>query len=179
MNCIEIALKHIRQDLWDSYFVHSVLVTQMSLEIAENLNLDEAIKQFIREAAMLHDIGIGEVSMDKKNPQNKPPYITHGLVGFRILSELGYPKHALVCRNHIGVGLTKEIILRNGFPLPAEDMTPSTLPEEIITYADLFFSKSNPFKKRSFAEVVKKIETYGQEQLDKFHQLHKKFSSLK
>ena len=176
MNCIEIVLKHISKNLWGTYFAHSVLVTQMSLEIAERLKLDAETKQFIQEAAMLHDVGIGEVSMDKENPQNRPPYITHGLAGFKILTELGYPKHALVCRNHIGVGLTKEIILQNNLPLPAEDMMPSTLPEEIITYADLFFSKSNPFKKRTLDEVVAKIETYGEEQLNKFYQLHKKFS---
>ncbi len=176
MNYIKIALKHIPQDLWGTYFAHSVLVTQMSLEIAERLKLDAETKQFIQEAAMLHDVGIGEVSMDKENPQNKPLYITHGIIGCRILNELGYPKHALVCRNHIGVGLTNEIILQNKLPLPAEDMVPSTLPEKIITYADLFFSKSQPFKKRALDEVVAKIVTYGEEQLNNFYQLHKKFS---
>ncbi len=175
MNPIKIALTHIPQNLWQIFFVHSVLVTQFSLQIADKMGLDEQTKKFIEEAAMLHDIGIGEVSMNKENPQNKPPYIQHGLFGQKILEELGYPAHAAVCRNHIGVGLSKEIILRNKLPLPCEDMMPCTLPEEIITYADLFFSKSDIYYKRTFAEVEAKIGTYGGDQLEKLRELHKKF----
>ena len=108
--------------------------------------------------------------------QTKPPYILHGLFGEKILADLGYPLHAAVCRNHIGVGLSKEIILKNKFPLPACDMLPSTLPEKIITYADLFFSKTDIYHKRSFAEVKSKISSYGKEQLDELQVLHKRFA---
>jgi len=176
MNCIEIATRHIPARLWKTFFVHSVLVTQFSLQIAEKLGLDDKTKKFIEEAAMLHDIGIGKVSMDTRDAQTKPPYILHGLFGEKILADLGYPLHAAVCRNHIGVGLSKEIILKNKFPLPACDMLPSTLPEKIITYADLFFSKTDIYHKRSFAEVKSKISSYGKEQLDELQVLHKRFA---
>ncbi len=176
MNCIEIASQCIPANLWKTFFVHSVLVTQLSLQIAEKLGLDEKTKKFIEEAALLHDVGIGKVSMDKQNPQNKPPYILHGIFGEKILKDLGYPLHAAVCRNHIGVGLSKEIILRNNLPLPACNMLPSTLPEKIITYADLFFSKTNIYHKRSFAEVEAKIASYGKQQLVELHTLHKQFN---
>ncbi len=177
MNPIQIATFYIQPNLWKVFFVHSVLVAQFSLQIAERLGLNQETKKFIEEAALLHDIGIGKVSMDKDNSQNKPPYIQHGLLGEEILQNLGYPLHAAVCRNHIGVGLTQEIILRNKLPLPAEDMCPSTLSEKIITYADLFFSKSNIYYKRSFPEVEAKIRSYAQEQLEKLRELHKQFGN--
>ncbi len=175
MNPIEIASAHIPPNLWKVFFVHSILVAQFSLQIADKLALDRETKKFIEEAALLHDIGIGKVSMTKEELQAKPPYIQHGIIGEKILQDLGYPLHAAVCRNHIGVGLSRQVILKNKLPLPAEDMMPSTLPEKIITYADLFFSKSNIYHKRSFAEVEAKIGSYGQDQLQGLQKLHKQF----
>jgi uncharacterized protein len=46
-----------------------------------------------------------------------------------------------VCERHIGVGLTIDDIVTQGLPLPMRDMSPRTISEEIICFADLFFSK--------------------------------------
>ena len=75
----------------------------------------------------------------------------------------GFSRHALVCERHIGVGLTVADIDAQKLPLPRRDMVPRTLEEQIVAYADLFFSKSprKAGKERSASEVRETLERYG------------------
>jgi uncharacterized protein len=76
---------------------------------------------------------------------NTKNYITHGMVGYKILKAEGYPD--LICnfaRNHIGVGVTKEDVESQNLPLPVADYTPQTLEERIVGFADKFHSKTTP-----------------------------------
>ena len=86
------------------------------------------------------------------------------------MEDLGYPRHALVCERHVGAGLSVEEIQKHGLPLPLRSMVPVTLEEEIICYADKFFSKNgeNPEKELPMDQVMAKIETYGPAQLARF-----------
>jgi len=98
------------------------------------------------------------------------PYITHGVLGRAILESEGYPLHALVCERHIGVGLTLADILKQNLPLPHRDMYPVSLAEEIICFADLFYSKK-PDKlthKKSVERVRKNLFAFGDEKLRVF-----------
>ncbi len=70
----------------------------------------------------------------------------------------------MACERHIGVGLTAEDIRRQKLPLPARDMVPLSLEEEIICFADLFYSK-NPDSvtvMKSREEVRASLEKFGE-----------------
>jgi len=117
-------------------------VAGLALRVSRLLGLAEEECRFVEEAALLHDIGVCRIRAPKLGLEGGLPYIMHGIIGREILEQEGLPRHALVCERHIGVGLTVEDIIRQGLPLPQRDMTPLSLPEQIICFADLFYSKS-------------------------------------
>lgn len=119
---------------------HSRLVAAKAVAIAHSL--DESVDSlFVEQAALLHDIGICRTSAPGIGCFGKDHYLCHGLHGRMILEMEGFPRHALVCERHIGVGLTRSDITEQGLPLPLQDMVPTCIEEEIISYADLFYSK--------------------------------------
>ncbi len=82
---------------------------------------------------MLHDIGIIYVH----HPQilymhGRYPYATHQYLGYLILLKEGLPKHAKVALRH-GLGY---------YNYEGKLIRPRTEAEKIISYADLFYSKS-------------------------------------
>lgn len=164
--------------LYQLYLPHVVMVTKRALAIAKKLQLSEKDLQFIQEAAMLHDIGIITVDAPKIGATGELPYICHGSEGREILEKEGLPDHALVAERHTGVGITLEEITSRDLPIPHRDMTPVSLPEKIISYADLFFSKSP--QKLWFEETPDQIEAelaqYGEQQVAIFREWHKQFS---
>ena len=115
---------------------HAVKVAQMNSELGPDI-------EFIRTSAILHDIGIFMTHNPDIGCFGEYPYLAHGYLGREILKKEGFPKHALVCERHVGAGISKEEIIRNKLPLPQRDMIPLTIEEEIICYADKFYSKSN------------------------------------
>ena len=144
---------------------HSRRVADKALAIVDRLPELAADRRFIEEAAMLHDIGIVHVKAPKIGCNGTHPYIAHGILGRAMLEKEGLPRHALVCERHTGVGITREDIRRQALPLPERDMVPLTLEEEIICYADCFFSK-NPKKltiERSVASIRKKMLRFGED----------------
>ncbi|NOZ80441.1 MAG: HDIG domain-containing protein [DPANN group archaeon] len=84
---------------------------------------------FVRSAALLHDIGRFRYPPGKGS-------IRHGIEGGKMLRKEGLPAHARVCETHIGVGISREDIEKQGLPLPKEDFLPQTKEEVIISYAD-------------------------------------------
>lgn len=149
---------------------HSRYVADLALEVALRLNLGENERQFIEEAALLHDIGVSQVNAPGLGLHGKNPYIMHGVLGRDILDREGYPLHALVSERHTGVGLTCEDIIRQGLPLPHRDMCPESLAELIICYADLFYSKKpgRLGERKSIQQVRKKLLTFGVEKVAVF-----------
>jgi len=121
---------------------HGCAVAGLALDVSRLLGLAEEECRFVEEAALLHDIGVCRVLAPRIGLDCGFPYIMHGIIGREILEQEGYPRHALVCERHIGVGLTVKDIVRQGLPLPQRDMSPLSLPEQIICFADLFYSKS-------------------------------------
>jgi uncharacterized protein len=146
---------------------HSRLVAHTALGVCERLEIPLDNRVFIEEAALLHDIGVSRVNAPELCLHGDQPYITHGVLGRAILESEGYPAHALVCERHIGVGLTLADILKQNLPLPHRDMYPVSLAEEIICFADLFYSKK-PDKlthKKSIESVRKNLLAFGGEKL--------------
>ena len=85
---------------------HSRQVADRSLSIIDRHPEWEADglvdRQFVEEAAMLHDIGIIFCDAPKIHCTGSHKYIEHGYLGAELLRQEGLPKHALVAERHTG-----------------------------------------------------------------------------
>ena len=126
----------------------------------------------IENAAMLHDIGILYTASPAFDCHGKYPYICHGFLGKELLDGIGLPEYGLVCERHIGVGISLADIKRFNLPLPERDMRPVSIEEQIVCYADKFFSKNtNGHRKngtKSIAQIVESLQPYGQDKVKRF-----------
>ena len=156
---------------------HIAMVTEKARRIAKRVKHLNPDLNFIEEAAMLHDIGIFLTNDPKIGCYGDKPYVCHGYLGREILEREGFPKHALVCERHIGVGITLEDIEEKELPLPKRDMIPLSVEEQIICFADKFFSKNSDFllKEKPLERVRKGISKYGKEKLRQFDEWMKLF----
>ena len=158
MDVNEIIDRYYPQDneLKNIYMLHACAVADFALELARRhpeLGLDE---QFVYEAAMLHDIGIFLTDAPRIHCHGAEQYLCHGYLGAQLLRSLGYERHARVCERHTGTGLTKDVIVQNGWNLPARDFLPETLEEQLICFADKFFSKTKFLTQpRSFEQEMR------------------------
>jgi len=160
---------------------HSRCVTEKALEVAQRLAHLQPDLQFIEEAAMLHDIGIFGVDAPRIGCHGDKPYVCHGTIGRELLEQAGYPRHAIVCESHIGVGLSRQDIRRQNLPLPDRDMLPSTLEEKIISYADKFYTKA-PGRlsvPRSLEKIERSLRKYGEDKVAVFREWHALFGDGK
>ncbi|WP_302504238.1 HD domain-containing protein [Geoalkalibacter halelectricus] len=141
---------------------HSRAVAEMALRIASRLGAEVDVA-FVEQAALLHDIGIGATHAPKIGCFGALPYMCHGIEGRKLLDKEGLPRHALVCERHIGVGLSAAEIRAQGLPLPERDMLPLSLEEQIVTYADLFFSKTpgQEQEAKTVARVRESLRRHG------------------
>ena len=157
MQPIDIIYKYYKPGtkIYDIYMSHVTDVTNKALEIARKHPELAIDVKFLEEASMLHDIGIFKTSAPRIACFGKFPYVCHGYLGHDLLVEEGYPKHALVCERHTGTGLTLETIINKKLPIPHREMTPVSLEEQIICFADKFFSKS----KLGVEKPLKRIRT--------------------
>ena len=128
-------------ELSDLLIMHSEKVRDKALAIVQKhpeLNADAA---FVAEAAMLHDIGIFMCDAPEIHCHGTHEYIQHGYLGSDLLMSHNLPRHALVCERHTGTGLSVADIQKQNLPLPLRDMFPVSIEEQIICYADIFYSK--------------------------------------
>jgi uncharacterized protein len=155
--------------------VHSRQVADKALEIARRhpeLQLDET---FLEEAAMLHDIGIFLTDADGIHCHGTQPYICHGYLGADLMRAEGFPRHALVCERHTGAGLSLPQIQEAHLPVPQRDMLPVSLEEQVICFADKFYSKSKLEKEKSVEKAIKSLSKYGEEGVERFKQWCERF----
>lgn len=156
---------------------HSRLVAAKALRIAERLDRPEIDRKFIEEAALLHDIGVCRIAAPDIGCFGTDPYIRHGIIGREILESEGFTRHAMACERHIGVGLTVEDIRAQGLPLPERDMSPRSIEERIVCFADLFFSKKPGYVhiEKSSDDVRRKLARFGEEKARIFEEWIKEF----
>ena len=162
------ALRHI-------LVVHSQQVMRKALAIADthpHLHLD---RQFLEEAAMVHDIGICQTHAPGIHCHGSEHYIRHGVLGAEIMRAEGYERHARVCERHTGAGLSLEDILRQDLPLPHHSLLPETLEEQVICYADKFFSKSHLDQEKTLPQAERSLAKFGEEGLLRFRHWHDLF----
>ena len=175
LNPVDILFEHYPQGspLAQSLIRHSEQVRDKALAVAERVSHLNPDHRFIAEAAMLHDIGIYRTSATKLGCRGTAPYIRHGIIGRQILEQRGLTAHALVCERHVGVGISRQDIQKQGLPLPLRDMLPATLEEIIICYADKFFSKSNGGTAHSLSAVINDLKPFGDEKVKRFMHWHR------
>ena len=100
----------------------------------------------------------------------------YGYFGAEHLRELGYERHARVCERHTGTGISKEQIVANGWNLPVKDFYPETMEEQLVCFADKFFSKTKFLDKpRTFEQVVESMAKISEESVLKIHEWAKVF----
>ena len=149
--------------------VHSRQVADRCLLIAKKhpeLRLD---KEFLEEAAMLHDIGIFRCDAPSIQCFGTEPYICHGVIGGEILRKEGWARHALVCERHTGTGLSRQQIERQHLPLPLDGhYEPEVLEEQVVCYADKFYSKTHLDQERTVVQTAQSLEKFGPEGVKKF-----------
>lgn len=155
-------------DLRRILVVHSESVARRALRIADAHPELELDRQFLFEAAMLHDIGIIRCDAPGICCYGTEPYICHGRIGAEMLRALGFPRHARVCERHTGTGLSKEEIIKRNIPLPHQDFMPETWEEQVICYADKFFSKTHLEREKTIEEAERSLAKFGGEGLERF-----------
>ena len=124
---------------------------------------------------MLHDIGIFRCHAPSIYCEGTEPYIKHGSIGAELLRQEGFPRHARVAERHTGTGLTREEIVRQQLPLPHEDFVPETLEEQIVCYADKFYSKSHPDRVLTVSQAAQSLEKFGHDGGLKFLEWSREF----
>ncbi len=156
---------------------HSNAVTKKAIEIAKKVpHLNPDLK-FIEEASMIHDIGIFLTNAPEIECFGENPYICHGYLGRELLEKEGFPKHALVCERHVGVGISIKDIEGQKLPIPKRDMLPISIEEQIICFADKFFSKNEEFlsKEKSLNKIRNGLLKFGNNKTKMFDEWIKEF----
>ena len=154
-------LKHI-------LLAHSRQVADKALEIVDRHPEFNADRQFVEEAAMLHDIGIIRCNAHGIQCFGTEPYVCHGTIGAEMLRAEGFPRHARVCERHTGAGLSLAEIIAQNLPVPHRDLTPETIEEQIICYADKFFSKTRLDQEKTLEQAIRSLAKFSEEGVVRF-----------
>jgi len=170
MNYLEIIDRYYQDnaDLRGLLIRHSEDVARKALDIAQRHPELDIDRQFVFEAAMLHDIGIFKTAAPGIYCFGHEPYLCHGIIGAEIMRNEGLPHHALVCERHTGAGLTKEEIAAQRLPLPFADFMPISIEEQLICFTDCFFSKTKPEKEKLVEAIRRKMRKFGMRSLKQF-----------
>lgn len=179
MNTISIIQKYYSADskAYTILLEHSQNVASFAVEIASNHPELKADEKLIHEAAMLHDIGIFLTNAPDIGCHGDKPYICHGYLGRELLEKEGLIEHALFCERHTGAGLSIENIQQQNLPIPIREMLPISIEQQIVCYADKFYSKSGDLSKRKDLEkILKKLQKHGDDQLKRFSLWHQRFN---
>ncbi len=179
MNPEKILEKYYRPgtELYRILTIHSRQVRDKALRIAEQHPELGADRRFIEEAALLHDIGILMCNAPRIHCTGSKHYLQHGYLGAEILLKEGLPRHALVCERHTGTGISLQQIVERNLPLPHRDMRPVSVEEQIICYADKFYSKTELHSEHSLERIRQSLLHHGEENVRVFNQWHARFAT--
>ena len=181
LDCLSIIQRYYTpgNDDYRVLVLHSRQVADMAVTIGQRL-IDRHVPldiEFIEEAAMLHDIGMCRTDAPGIHCHGSEPYILHGILGRQMLESLGLFRHARVCERHTGAGITAAEIISQHLPItPPRDLLPETLEEQIICYADKFFSKSRPGEPAKTLERARQtLARFGADTLARFDAMAERF----
>jgi uncharacterized protein len=155
---------------------YRILVAHGEQVAAKALEASEAVKHLrpdadlIRRGALLHDIGMLKTNVPELDCHGDEPYIRHGVIGRQMLEAMGLTAEALICERHVGAGISADEICSKRLPLPKRNLLPVTIEEQIICYADKFFSKSK--NRRDSAKsprmILRHLAQHGDGQVSRF-----------
>jgi uncharacterized protein len=173
MNPIDILAEYYdrRSKTFNILVDHGKQVAEKALMTAGQVSHLKPDLKLIENAAMLHDIGIMETDSPGLGCRGKHPYICHGILGREMLEKIGMSEYGLICERHVGVGISAEDVSRFNLPLPAREMLPVTIEEQIICYADKFFSKNGNGRKaeeKTVSRIVSDLKRYGPDKVKRF-----------
>ena len=156
---------------------HGALVGRKALEILDHAPWLETDRRFVYQAALLHDIGIGQTHSPQLGCRGTLPYVCHGVAGRSMLDSLGLHRHGLVCERHVGVGILARDVVDQRLPLPRRDMLPRSVEERLVCYADKFYSKTDDGRReKTIDEIISDLARYGTVMVDRFLSLHRWFT---
>lgn len=170
--------------LRDILVIHSRKVADKALDIIRKNGIQEVDPKFVEAAAMLHDIGIRRCDAPRIECHGTSPYLCHGIIGGAMLRDncqlwgmtpAEIEPYARVCERHTGTGLTMRQIEERNLPLPHRDFVPETLEEQIICYADKFYSKTHLKREKTYAHVLRSLSDFGDDVQRKFIEWHTRF----
>lgn len=178
MNPVEILLHYYEPTsrAYQLLLEHSLQVRDKATRMAERhpeLSID---LPFTREAALLHDIGVFLTCAPDIDCHGDKPYVCHGYLGADLLRAEGFPQHALVCERHTGAGISLAMIREQELPLPDREMIPRSIEEQLICFADKFFSKTHPGMEKSATQVRAGIAPFGKESVERLEKWFQLFS---
>ena len=171
MDYISIINKYYPEDneLRRLLLKHDRQVADRALKIADRhpeWNID---REFLEAAAMLHDIGSIRCDAPGIHCHGTEPYLRHGPIGGEMLRQmddasLGKDRVealARVAERHTGTGL------------PGYE--PETLEEQLICYADKFYSKSSPDREKTLEQAAQSLRKFGEAGVVKLMEWAKEF----
>ena len=129
------------------YMLHGSLGAQLLRNEAEQL------KEEKRQEVQLQEVELQEVQLQEVQLQEELHF---------------YEALARICERHTGTGLTRQTIIERGLPDPQQDLLPETIEEQIICYADKFYSKSHLERERTIPQTLQSLEKFGDEGVEKF-----------
>ena len=172
MNPIELLEQYYNSNskTFEILVAHGQQVADKALASANRVPELKPDLEFIHKAAMLHDIGIFQTNSPGFGCYGKHPYICHGILGSELLKMKGYPELALICERHVGAGISIKDIQRHNLPLPNRDLIPVTVEEQIVCYADKFFSKNGNGQRqeKTTPDIIDNLSRYGPDKVRRF-----------
>jgi len=172
INPVDILCEYYDRDskTFEILLKHGEHVAQKAIDAAGKVLHLNPDMEFIEEAAILHDIGIFKTNTPQLGCFGAHPYVCHGFLGREILEKAGLLRHALVCDRHMGTGISAEEIVKSRLPIPARDMIPVSIEEQVICYADKFFTKDRNLivKMNSEKNIIRTLVSYGNGSAEKF-----------
>jgi uncharacterized protein len=163
-------------DALDLVYTHCLIVCgivdQLHSRSAAGRELDVDLA---RAGSLLHDIGVYRL-YDDAGHLDRGNYIRHGILGYELLQEEGFPE--AICRfasHHTGVGLTRDDVIIQRLPLPPADYLAETGEELLVMYADKFHSKKTPPVFFTAPAYAARVRRFGPEKVAAFQAMRATF----
>lgn len=154
---------------------HCRIVCEVAEQILSGGRLRDLDVALVRAGSLLHDIGVYRLygptgELDHSN------YVRHGLLGYELLRELGFPERlSRFCSHHTGVGISRDDVVRQGLPIPVDDYLAETDEERLVMYADKFHSKSDPPVFVSADSYAASVRRFGQDKVTCFRSMVERY----
>ncbi len=106
MNPLDLIQKYYadNEPLYRLLVHHSKQVTERALAIIDARPALAINRDFVAQAAMLHDIGVFLTDAPGIHCHGTEPYLMHGYLGAELMRKEGFSEIARVCERHTGTG---------------------------------------------------------------------------